>query len=211
MKSTKMRWAYAAGAAVACAGILVTSSLVANAGARPTAQPAGQADAQAGAQPAALPAASSAPPTTPQVLGDVIKIGSGDWVLYGKEVDEKVLPKTHFGIMAGRRTSGGALTEDVMTNETSGSDRAPGFHAVQGSMHVNGRQTPTFGYYVGPAKKITGKAHGKKVTAGLATWSEDPSVHIFWFAPSVQGIGNLAAFDKAGRKLITGHSGIGVG
>ena len=113
--------------------------------------------------------------------------------------------------MAGRRTADGALTEDVITNETSGSDRAPGFHAVQGSMNVNGRQTPTFGYYVGAAKKITAKAHGKTLTAGQSTWSEDPSVRIFWFAPMVSGIEKLTSLDKNGKRLPAGNAGVGVG
>jgi hypothetical protein len=214
MKSTKIRWVYAAGAAVACAGILVASSLVANAGTHPSAQSGLQAGAQPGAQqsaePSARPATTPAEPT-PKTLGDVIKTGSGNWVLYAQAIKDKAIPKTHFGIMLGRQSADGKLTGDVMANEAGGSDRSAGFHAVEGSMNVNGHQTLTFGYYVGAAKKITGQAHGKTVTAGLATWSEDSSVHVFWFGPSVQGVGHLAAFDKSGHKLAAGHSEIGVG
>ena len=213
MTNTKIRWVYAAGAAVACAGILVASSLVASAGTRPAAQPGFQAGDQpstpASAEPSEPGPAASEP--APKILGDVIRTGSGDWVLYAQEIKEKAIPKTHFGIMLGRQKAGGEPTADVMANEAEGSDRSPGFHAVEGSMEVNGHQTLTFGYYVGAAKKITGKAHGKTVTAGLATWSEDSSVHVFWFAPSIQGIGSLAAFDKDGHKLPSGHSSVGVG
>ena len=215
MKSSKFRWIYAAGAAVACAGVLVTTSLVANAGDRPLAQPGAQPAAQPGVpaagQPAELPVQKSAAPEDQQTVGDIVKTGSGDWVLYAQTIKEKRLPKIHFGVMLGRRSADGALEDAVMANEVEGSDRAPGFHAVQGSMNVNGRQTLTFGYYVGPAEKITGKAHGKQVTAGLATWSEDSSVHFFWFAPSVQEVGHLVAFDKSGEKLPTGDATIGVG
>ena len=218
MTNTKIRWVYAAGAAVACAGILVASSLVANAGTHPAAQGGAQVGAQPGAQPSDQPSAEpsgrpdpagSEPPAV--ALGDVIRTGSGDWVLYAQEIDDKAIPKTHFGIMLGRQKAGGKPTADVMANEAGGSDRSPGFHAVEGSMNVNGRQTPTFGYYAGPARKITGQAHGKTVTAGLATWSEDPSIQVFWFAPSVQDVGHLAALDKDGHKLPAGHSTIGVG
>ena len=198
MKNTKIRWVYAAGAAVACAGVIVTSALAANAGTRPAAQP-----------PASLSAAAA--PTQPDVLGDVIDTGSGGWVLYAKAVDIAALPDTHFGIMAGHKNADGTLTDSVMANEAEGSDRAPGFHAVQGSMNVDGKQTPTFGYYAGSAAKITGTAKGKTVTAGQATWSEDPSVKVFWFDPAVSGVGHLAAYGADGKKLTTGNSGIGVG
>lgn len=195
MKNTKIRWVYAAGAAVACAGVIVTSALAANAGTRPAAQPAGLT--------------AAAPAAQPDVLGDVID--TGDWLLYAKSVDIAALPDTHFGIMAGHKKADGTLDDSVMTNETEGSDRAPGFHAVQGSMNVGGKQAPTFGYYVGSATKITGTAHGKTVTAGQATWSEDPSVKVFWFDPAVSGVGQLAAYGADGKKLPTGHSGITFG
>jgi len=206
---------YAAGAAVACAAVIVTTSLVANAGDRPLAQPAAEPTAQPGlqaaGQPAELPAQKSSAPQDQQTFGDIVKTGSGDWVLYAQTIKEKRLPKIHFGVMLGRRSADGSLEDAVMANEVDGSDRAPGFHAVQGSMNVNGRQTLTFGYYVGPAKKITGKAHGKKFTAGLATWSEDSSVHFFWFAPAASQIASLTALGKDGKRLPAGDNKIGVG
>ena len=129
----------------------------------------------------------------------------------GQAINEKAIPKTHFGIMAGRQLPSGELVDEVMANETTGSDNAPGFHAVQGSMGLDAGKSPTFGYYVGPAAKITAKAGGKTVTAKHATWSEDPSVVVFWFSPSVSGVGKLAAFNSAGKQLPTGNSGVGVG
>jgi hypothetical protein len=150
-----------------------------------------------------------AKPTKAAVLGDIVKTGFGGWVLFATPVKSPVLPKTHFGVMAGRR-SNGTLTGDVITNETNGSDKASGFHAVQGTMEVDGVQTPTFGYYAGPATRITGRAHGKTVTAGHAVWSEDASVIFFWFTPGTT-VNSLAAYDKTGKKLPTGHSGGGLG
>jgi hypothetical protein len=219
MKNTRTRWLYAVGAPVACAAVVIAGTVAANAAMapRPAAAPAPAGDLQfAAPAPAKSAPASSAPdPSAANPLGDVISTGitakTGEWVFYAQAIKEKVLPKTHFGIMAGRRLPSGDLTADVMANESQGSDRAPGFHAVQGSMELDAGKSPTFGYYVGPASKITAQAGGHTVTAKHAVWSEDPSVVVFWFAPSVSGIGKLAAFDKAGKKLTTGNSGIGVG
>jgi hypothetical protein len=151
-------------------------------------------------------------------LGGVISTGltakHGTWVLYAVAVDEKALPQTRFGIMAGRRMADGSFTSDVITNETSGAGTAPGFHAAQGPMNVDGEDVPAFGYYVGPAARITVAAGKKTVEAGLATWSEDPSVVIFWFDPAkIRGakLTKLAAFDRNGRRLYGKNAGFGVG
>ncbi|MDT4995735.1 MAG: hypothetical protein QOH97_5627 [Actinoplanes sp.] len=234
MRNTKFRWTYAAGAAAACVGVIVATSMAANAGSTSAALRAG-AGAAATAPPSTDPASTKAPSTDPAstnppstnpastnrpaknppakatkaaVLGDIVKTGFGDWVLFATPVKSAVLPKTHFGVMAGRR-SNARLTGDVITNETKGSDKATGFHAVQGTMEVDGVQAPTFGYYAGPATRITGKAHGKTVTAGQAVWSEDASVIFFWFTPGTT-VNSLAAYDKTGKKLPTGHSGVGL-
>jgi hypothetical protein len=218
MESRKYRWLYATGAAVACAGVLVAANV---AFARDRGSGAGF---EAGAAPAALsstPAPTPAPtpsadgPSTPaQALGTVIDTGlkakTGDWVFYLVAIKEPQLPKTHFGLMLGRRLPDGTLTADVVTNETSGSDLAKGFHAGQGSMAVDGGTTPTFGYYVGPAAKITAKAHGKTVTAGQAISSKYPGVRVYWFAPGVSGITGVTAYDTAGRKISSGAT-FGVG
>jgi hypothetical protein len=151
-------------------------------------------------------------------LGQVISTGlrarQGSWVLYAVPLDEKTLPQIRFGIMAGRRMADGSFTSDVVTNETSGSDRARGFHALQGAMNVNGEDVPAFGYYVGPATRITVSAGGKTVRAGLAVWSEDPSVVMFWLDPAKIGgarLSKLAAFDRNGTRLYAKNTGFGVG
>jgi hypothetical protein len=175
-------------------------------------------------------AATTAPPpaTTPTPeptdsdvrppLGRVVSTGlpakQGTWVLYAVTVKEKVLPGTHFGLMLGRRMTDGTFTSDVITNETTGSATARGFHALEGAMNVNGEDIPPFGYYVGPATKITASSGGKTLRAGQAAWSADPSVVFFWFDPAKIRAGKLsnpAAFDRDGKRLYAKKSGFGVG
>jgi hypothetical protein len=222
MESRSRGWLYAAGAAVACAGVLVAGN-VAFAGRN---GPDSVAGFSAGAGPSApVPTrsgeAGTPDPTpsgegnNPKPLGQVIDTGlaakHGDWVLYAVPVKDKALPKIHFGVMLGHRKASGEVVADIMTNETTGSDRSPGFHGAEGSMSVDAGQSPTFGYYAGPATRITGKSHGKTVTAKQATWSKDRSVVVYWFAPSVTGVSGLKAYDKAGHVLPAGNTSIGVG
>ncbi|WP_206784054.1 hypothetical protein [Amycolatopsis sp. MtRt-6] len=163
----------------------------------------------------AVPATAVAAPVsavaTSPVLGDVIPSGFGDVVFYGVPVRIPQLPETTFGIMAGARDAAGGLTNLVATNETSGSDKAPGFHAVSGGMTVNGHEVPSFGYYYGPAAKITGRIWGTTGVAHQARWSEDPNVVVFWFDPGVADPENLQAFDAAGTELPAGDTGVGHG
>jgi hypothetical protein len=103
------------------------------------------------------------------------------------------------------------LTADVMANEVKGSDRSPGFHAVQGSMQIDAGKSPTFGYFVGPVARITAKAGGKTVAAKHAVWSEDPSVTVFWFDPAAGTPKDIRAYDKDGNRLPGGAAQVGVG
>ncbi|WP_410637927.1 hypothetical protein [Amycolatopsis sp. lyj-346] len=157
---------------------------------------------------AATPTAAVA---TSPVLGDVIPSGFGDVVFYGVPVQLPQLPETTFGIMAGARDAAGGLTNLVATNETSGSDKAPGFHAVSSGLNVDGHEVPAFGYYYGPAAKITGRIWGTTGVAHQARWSEDPNVVVFWFDPGVAEPENLQAFDAAGTELPAGDTGVGHG
>ena len=215
MKNTRTRWLYAVGAPVACAAVVIAGTVAANAAMSPRPSAAPAAGLQFGAPATSAPASSAPDQSAPSPLGDVINTGmaakSGKWVFFAQAIDEKALPETHFGIMAGRSLPSGDLTGDVLANEVEGSDRAPGFHAVQGGMQIEAGKSPTFGYYVGSATRITAQAGSHPVTAKQAVWSEDPSVVVFWFDPAVSGIGKLAAYDKAGKKLTTGNAGVGVG
>jgi len=195
MTDTRNRWLYTAGAAVACAAVLVTANVAL----------ASRNAAPPSSFEAAAPAASAT--TTPGIITTGIKVGAGEWVLYPKPIQEAAIPKITFGLMLGYAVEGEEPVDAVMSNETEGSDRAPGFHAVQGGMAIEQGVTPTFGYYVGPAAKITGKVSGKKVTASQAAL--DDSIQVFWF--DATGLSGLAAYDADGKKLPTGNAGIGVG
>jgi hypothetical protein len=222
MESKKVRWVYAAASAIACAGVVVAAN-VAFAQSHPSAGPASigagapasaPLGTRASSAPTGRPAAGGTVDQPPLVLGSVVDTGikatDGTWVLYAVPIREKVLRNTHFGLMLGRKLPDGTVTADVVTNETSGSDKAEGFHAGQGGMNVNNEDTPTFGYYAGAATKITGTVHGKTVTAQQATWSRDKSVVFYWVPPKTPVTG-LKAYGSNGRALRTGNSSIGVG
>ena len=208
MNLPRNRWILAAGVTGAALTIAVTGAVAANAAQDPA--PKAAASGAPG-----RPSTPDAPPPAPDTVGDVIDTGiaakAGTWVLCFVPVEQDALPDTSFGLMAGRRQASGAVTADVMTNEVAGSDKTPGFHAVQGGMEVGGEPTPTFGYYVGAVEKITARAGGRTVTASTAAWSEDRSVKAFWFAPGTGPVSDLKAFDAAGEALPQGDSGVGVG
>jgi hypothetical protein len=192
------------------AALVVTGAVAAGASQRkPAPRPvtAASAPASAAPDPAAQPAERQ--------LGDVVDAGyrakDGAWVLYAVAIKEKDLPGTRFGVMAGLRRGDGKVTGVVVANETEGSDRAPGFHAVQGGMEVDGRPSPSFGYYAGAAAKITARIGGRTVTARQAAWSEDNAVKFFWFDPAAGMVSDLKAYDSKGRALPAGHNSVGMG
>jgi hypothetical protein len=153
-----------------------------------------------------------APAADSGTLGDPVPTGlpagPGEYVLYGKPIDDAALPDTTFGLMLARRYPDGRMDDLVIANESVGPDTAPGFHAVQGPT-ADGM--PTFGYYSGPAARITAKAGGRTVTAEQSVWSADRRVVVFWFRPTGNPLTGLAAYDDAGRKLPTGNAGVGAG
>jgi hypothetical protein len=210
---SRTRWLLISGTAAVCIAAVATGAVSANAGERPS------SPRPAAAAPSFGPSDAPAPDPNPDSgndvapLGDVIRTGisvkGGEVVLYGVPVDG--MPGITFGVMAGVAGPSGNPTNRVMANEYEGSDKAPGFHAVQGAMNVEGGDFPTFGYYAGPAAKIT----SGEATAKQAVWSEDSSIVIFWFDPADVSGGftakNLKAFDASGTKLPTGNNGVGVG
>lgn len=180
-----------AGTVVAACGALAVSGVLTSANATPAVAPV------APVAPVALAAAPEH-----EVLGEVIPSGLGDLVFYGVKVAEPRLPQTTFGIMAG---AGGK--DLVLANETSGSDKAPGFHAVTGGLNADGHDVPGFGYYVGPAAKITSSSG----VAHQARWSADPDVVVFWFDPGTPDPARLKAYNAAGDKLPGGRTDVGHG
>ncbi|MGN9778646.1 hypothetical protein ACTMS0_23190 [Micromonospora sp. H33] len=172
-------------------------------------------------QPAPAATAPTHPTATPsqdesteeqQPVGDVvdtgIRYGSEERIFYFVQVELPQQPQVTIGLVAGRRAADGNLTSDFLANDVEGSDRRPGFHAI-GYDHVGSVPTkprvPTFGYFVGPAKRIVGTVDGRQVTARLARWSRDPQVVIFWFDPEELAPGarldGIVARDAGGRKL----------
>lgn len=211
----------------AAAGLAVLVLLVGGAQlARPEAGMQAAAPPPAGTVPAQQPSAPPPEPSTPALepedstpLGEVVatgmRVGGQDRVVWLQRVAEPDLPDTTFGMVLGRQTAAGDLTVDIVTNETDGSDRAPGFHGLEMAMVVNDQPTPAFGYYVGDAAKITVKADGKTVQARQSTWTDDASVKLFWFdlklVKPTSRVGKAIAYDKNGRKLPAGNATFGVG
>jgi hypothetical protein len=160
---------------------------------------------------------SGPPPRAGRVIPAGFKDPAGELVFYGVRIDLRQLPGTTFGIMAGLRDASGALTPEVETNETTGPDTAPGFHAVQAPSSVGSPAVtiPEFGYYAGPAASITALDHGRVIHARLARWSVNPRIVVFWFIPPAAPAGatltGLAAYDAAGHQLPAGSTAPGHG
>jgi hypothetical protein len=152
-------------------------------------------------------------------LGDVVDTGirtnGGPRLLWVTAIDDPARPDITIALVAGRRDADGRLVTDVISNEFAGSDRAPGFHALQAPMIIGNGPVPAFGYYVGDAARITVTADGRQVTARQAVWSEDPSVTLFWFTLDRVGpgadLGKAGAYDRNGRRLTPGNAEFGVG
>ncbi|MEV4726236.1 hypothetical protein [Micromonospora humida] len=150
------------------------------------------------------------PPRKPigEVVDTGIRYGVEQRVYYLVAVDVPEAPRVRVGLMAGRRTPAGELTDDIVLNDVRGSDRRPGFHEIgyDDATPSDARPpVPTFGYFVGPASRIVGTAGGRQVDARLARWSTDPELVIFWFdpvdlTPGVR-LDGIVARDRSGRLL----------
>jgi len=162
-------------------------------------------------RPTTAPPTDGSPTGVDTVLGDVVHTGINGWLVYASPIDNASLPNTHFAVNLGLAEPDGTPTSVVATNENEGSDRSAGFHATEAAMNVNGEVTLAFGYYVGPAERITATAGGETVTAKHATWSEDPSVVMFWFDLGTGDLSGLTAYGSDGEKLEPGKNEVGVG
>jgi hypothetical protein len=149
-------------------------------------------------------------PPEPQPLGDVVLTGvqspgGEEMVLYAIAIDQPVLKDIHFGLVAGYRDARGSVQALLETNETETSDRSFGFHATDGGEILRDRLVPVFGYFSGPAAKITTTVHGATKIAKQQQWTEDPTVVFFWFdpsdVPSSQSLTPLVAYDVSGNRL----------
>jgi hypothetical protein len=171
-------------------------------------QPAPAPVAQPPSPMSVVPPPTTSEPPAEQPIGEVVGTGirtrAGEVVLYARAVDLPQLPGIRFGLVAGFR-SGGSLQAALATNEFRGSDRSFGFHATDGGEVLGGQLIPVFGYFAGPAERITTTVHGKTVEAMLAKWTADPDVVIFWFDPAAVPdsavLTPLIAYDADGKRL----------
>ncbi|GAA3536441.1 hypothetical protein GCM10022222_20180 [Amycolatopsis ultiminotia] len=167
--------------------------------------------------PAAAPPGTTAPsmvtstpaPPTPQnsvpaggVLDTGIRAEDGQLVFYLAKLDQP--PGATFGVMAGVRTAD-RLRPLYLANEIKGSDRSFGFHATSGGMTVGTTWVPVFGYFSGPADRVTTTVGGRVIAAHAGKLSEDPEVLVFWFdqaeVPSAARLTPLTAYTAAGKRL----------
>lgn len=217
----RRRLAVGSASALAVAALLVGGAQLVHRNAAPSTQAAAPGLQASPGLPASQAAGRSARPQATErgPLGDPIDTGlladGAEQVIYAVPVQDGPRPDVDFGFMAGRRLPDGSLKGDVMINETETSARAPGFRGAEAPMVVDDVATPAFGYYVGPATKITVLADGRKVTAQQAPWSEDASVIAFWFDPAQVKAGakleKLTAYGKDGARLPAGNNQFGVG
>ncbi|UUV28394.1 hypothetical protein NQK81_26725 [Amycolatopsis roodepoortensis] len=160
-------------------------------------------------QPApASPTITAAPADQP--FGEAIPLGvkgegGRELVLYAFAIEEPRMPDVRFGLQVAYRSQSGEYDALLASNEFKGSDRSFGFHAVDGGDVIRGTFVPVFGYFAGPAARITSTVRGKPVEAKAIPWSEDPSVVIFWFdGAQVESAGvltPLVAYDAKGQRL----------
>ncbi|MCY1139276.1 hypothetical protein OWR29_14850 [Actinoplanes sp. Pm04-4] len=135
-------------------------------------------------------------------------------------------PDITFGVRACAADLDGDLAPCHNQFDDVAPDRSPGFHAIGLPSNLDYYDLPMYGYYVGPATKITVESRGKLVTAQTAVWSEDPDVVLFWFtfddvylkpdknSPAYKegkvtpgelpDVENWTAYDADGRKLPVG-------
>jgi hypothetical protein len=160
----------------------------------------------------APPTVTPGPPTTSDGLqiGDVIDTGAvddeGEVVLYLRAFEpDQYLPAPAvrpYQLVLGHR-QGKAVTADVV-----GGSRVPtqGFHAL--TVGRPGRDVPFYGYYAGPARRVTAEAGGLVYTAETAV-VDQAGVTVFWFPR--KDVKPLAAFpalpmnayDGKGRRLLS--------
>ncbi|MEW2146707.1 hypothetical protein AB0869_28250 [Micromonospora vinacea] len=146
------------------------------------------------------------PPPKPvgQIVDSGVRHGAERRVYYFVPVSVPGEPKVSIGLAAGRQAPDGSLSTDLLINDVEGSDRHPGFHQI-GYDERFAAPVPTFGYFVGPAKRIIGTVDGRQVDARVAPWSGDKQVLIFWFDPARltpgERLDGIIARDASGRRL----------
>ncbi|WP_229068808.1 hypothetical protein [Actinoplanes sp. DH11] len=182
---------------------------------------AGQSAAPTPVPPTGNPSARVPSPdnsSAPGILGTIVetgkRAGGRQWVIYVETIDPDDLDN-NLTLVLGHTKTG---TIDDFRIEIVGSDAGagrmtPGFHAVEAGRVVGGRTTPTFGYYVGNAAKITARDTdtGAVVRAHRTAWEgfgKADKMQIFWFdfaqgkAPA--NLTDFTAYDSKGVELPAG-------
>ncbi|MGK5682739.1 hypothetical protein [Actinoplanes sp. URMC 104] len=161
-----------------------------------------------------------------QPVATGLRSGDREIVVTAFRNDNPAYPDITFGVRACAAATSGKLGPCHNQFDDVAPDRSPGFHAIGLPSNLDNVDLPMYGYYVGPATKITVESRGRVVTAGTAVWSEDPDVVLFWFgfddvyqkvdknSPEYQEgkvtpgqlpkVTNWAAYDAAGTKLPVG-------
>jgi hypothetical protein len=204
----RRRIAVSSASALAVAALLIGGSQLATAG--------GPLDSTPVAGPSApLPSAINS--SAPGILGVSIETGrqaeGRRWIIYVETVDPDDLDATLTLVLG--RTKTGTIDDfdrEIVSSDPGANRMAPGFHAVQHGRLLAGRTTPTFGYYVGDAARITARdaTTGKTVEAKRVPWSgfaPSEKAQIFWF-DFAQGqppatLTDLTAYDADGTELHT--------
>jgi hypothetical protein len=106
-----------------------------------------------------------------------------------------------YGLSLGHRDASGRVTEEMATGLREASQ---GFHALTAGRP--GRDLPLYGYYAGPARRITAQVHDLTVTAQTAVLP-GLDVTVFWFPTRHTGLFGdapwvpLYAYDANGLRI----------
>jgi hypothetical protein len=109
------------------------------------------------------------------------------------------MPCTNVGFEFALRSADGHLTNMEETNESSGSDIAPGFHGTALNTAADGWFV--VGYYVGPAASVTLPVGGQPAAAQVTSWSVNPDVKVWW----VHGTGAAPADAQPSARDVAGN------
>ncbi|BAL88200.1 hypothetical protein AMIS_29800 [Actinoplanes missouriensis 431] len=212
----RRRLAVGGASALTVAALLIGGSQLVNAGGPNGSLPADGPSGMVSGPSMPLPSAGNS--SAPGVLGTVVKTGrkadGREWIIYVETVDPDKLDETMTLVLGRTRT--GTIDDfriEIVSSDPGAGRMAPGFHAVQAGRLLNGRTTPTFGYYVGKPSKITARdaATGKTVVAKRTAWNgfgPPEKAQIFWFdfaeGQPPATLTDLTAYDAGGATLHTG-------
>jgi len=207
----------AAASGVAVVTLLVVGGQLTNLGSAPAANQAAAPPAPWGPVPSGL-MPSTLNSSAPGILGTVVEtnrwVDGRQWIIYVETTDPKRLNATMTLVLG--RTKTGYINDFkavIVSSDPGDARMSPGFHAVRQGTVVDGRSTPTFGYYAGEAARISARntETGKTVDAHITAWSgfgAQDKTKIFWFDFDGSGkpvtLTGLTAYDKNGHKLPAG-------